>query len=137
MFNFNRTNKKSALDFLQKKDIDVAQAYRTRNVNSLTEFCSRNAVNAIRNDIKRHMADNTEFCGCLNGTNDKYTAEKCLTRKYEVISEDDNKCIIKRLVSFKNTKIAGIAVKINEDFSEIFTILKSENGFVIDNVVAA
>ena len=38
MFNFNRTNKKSALDFLQKKDIDVAQAYRTRNYPPLSQL---------------------------------------------------------------------------------------------------
>ena len=138
MFNFkNKTNTNAALSFLQKKDIDVAQAYRTRNVAEISKFCSRDAVNAIRRDITRHNTDNSAFGVCLNGTNDKYSNENLLKRTYEVISDDADKCVIKRLVSFKETKLSGIKVKVNDDFAEIFEILKSGNGFVINSVVAA
>lgn len=133
MFKFKK-KENDVLAFLKAKDIEVANAYRTNTVNKLNNGFSRKAVRRLADDMVAHLTL-TDFSG-VSETN-KYTVERFIERKYEIISEDNNKVVIKRFVNFKNVKVLGILTRAAESFVEIFEIDKTEKGFVIADVVAA
>ena len=121
MFGFKK-KEKSVLDFVKEIDLALANAYRAGRVDELKNGFSREAVLTINSDIMAHKSEDGY----------KYANEKLMNRSYEVVSEDDDKCVIRRSIAFKIVKGLPIGV----DFSELLTVFKG-NDFYIVSVVAA
>lgn len=133
---FKRNNSNTVVDFLQKKDIEIANAYRTNNTTKLNNGFSASAANYVANDIKRNRTIMSSLSSSTTDT--KYSPEKYIKREYEIISEDSTKCVIKRFVDFKAVEVSKhLSAAINDSFAEIFTVAKTDNGFVIENICAA
>ena len=136
MFKIFKSNKNTVVDFLQKKDVEIANAYRANTATKLNNGFSSVAASYIARDIKNNRRIDNAVTGISYDT--KYSPERYIKRDYEIISEDDTQCIIKRFVNFKAVDVSKrISTSINDSFAEIFTISKTANGFRIEKICAA
>lgn len=131
---FNKNSANSAVKFLQKKDLEIATAYRSASVENLKNGFTINVVREISDDIVSHKSVDrvsNEF------TTSKYVAENLTERRYEVVSETDDTVVIRRDVNFKSLKVRGIVMAVADSFTELITLTKTNNGFMVAGIAAA
>ncbi len=133
---FKRNNTNTAINFLQKKDVEIANAYRSNAATKLNNGFSASAVRYIAKDIDRNRMIDSSVA--TSTTDTKYSPERYINREYEIISDDNTKCVVKRLVNFKAVEVSrNLSATINDSFAEIFTLAKTDKGFIIESICAA